>query len=139
MTAMDEQRYRTVFAQFLNGYWGAFHELLEAESVTPARLAGSLFDHVVEQHRQFAETCPPELMTPVETLGRLWQGIRDHRVIVPDDPVTPQQVREALGQFQAIYDGLFALGRGFPGPRAEVLSDARHAHPRAPLRADAAP
>jgi hypothetical protein len=136
---MDEQRYRDVFAHFLNGYWGAFHELLEAESVTSTRLAGSLFNRVTEQHKQFADVCPPAAMAMVESLGRFWRYIADHRVIVPDEPLTHGQIREAMDQFQMIYDRLFALGRKFPAARSDVLACAQHSHPRAPLRADAAP
>jgi hypothetical protein len=136
---MDQDRYRTALATFLNGYWGAFHELLEAESVTRARLATSLFDRVVREHHAFAVICPPGVSPHVEALGRLWQRVGDHRVIVPDEPLNLEQVREALGHFRAIYDGLLDLGGAFPDIRTEVVSRARHAHPRAALRADAAP
>jgi len=136
---MNEERYRGVFGQFLNGYWGAFHELLEAESVMSTRLAGSLFNRVTEQHKQFAGVCPATVTSTVETLGRFWRRIGDHRVVVPDEPLTPQQVREAMEQFRTIYDRLFALGTRFATARTDVLAHARHSHPRAPLRADAAP
>jgi hypothetical protein len=136
---MNRDRYRMAFARFLNDYWGAFHELLEAESVTRARLATSVFDRVVHEHRAFAAICPAVMAPHVDSLGRLWQRLADHRLVVPDDPLNPGQIREALGHFRAIYDGLLNLGGSSPDIRTEVLSLARHAHPRAPLRADAAP
>jgi hypothetical protein len=135
---MNEQQFREVFTRFLNGYWGAFHELLEAESVNRDRLAGSLLANVIDQHRQFAAICPAETRMAVDGLGRLWREVNDHRVNVPDDPLTAEQVVRARSRFEAIYDRLFDLGRRFPAARAAVLQSAAHAVPGAPLRADAA-
>jgi hypothetical protein len=133
---MDDARYTQVFEQFLNGYWGAFHELLEAESVMPTRLAASLFDQVVDQHRRFARVSPPELDQHMDGLDTLWQQVSDHRRRIPDDPLTAAQLHEALDRFRSMYDRLLALGSS--AAAADVLAHARHAHPRAPLRADTA-
>ena len=135
---MDERRYERTFTQFLNDYWGAFHELLEAESVTPARLADSLFQRVLEEHTRFVPVCPEAASEAAETLGALWRQAADHRQIVPDDPLSADQVRRALEAFRTAYDQLYELGRRHPAVRARVLKQAVHSTPAKPLRPDAA-
>jgi hypothetical protein len=132
---MKEARYKQIFGQFLDEYWGAFHEVIEAESVNPERVAGSLFDQVVAQHERFVQVSPAAVMPDVEALGRLWRQVTNRRIIRADEPLTSAQVREALARFQAIYDTLLGMGASFPAARTEALAKARHAHPRAPLRA----
>jgi hypothetical protein len=70
---MDEATYRQLFEQFLHRYWGAFHEVLEAQSVTPSRLAGSLFSALRNEHDAFAESGTrggsAEPCTPLERSG----------------------------------------------------------------------
>lgn len=135
---MTEREFEDVFTRFLNGYWGAFHELLEAESVKPERLATSLVQKVVNEHAWFATVCPGEAKEAVEVLGQLWRQFGEHRERVPDDPLGATQVRQALSRFGAIYDALFTLGQPYSAVRARVVERATHATPRAPLRADAA-
>jgi hypothetical protein len=135
---MDERQFEAVFAQFLNGYWGAFHELIEAESVKPERLANSLLQAVVDQHAAFAASCPAFARQSVDALDRFWQQVLDHRVRVPDAPLTAEQLRLAHRELAAIYDVLMGLGRRFPEARGRVLARAVHGTPAAPLRADAA-
>ena len=65
---MTEATFKEVLAQFLNDYWGAFHEALEAQSVTPRRLASSLFDRLQAEHRAFAASYADG---PVEAIGGL--------------------------------------------------------------------
>ena len=50
---MTENVFKKVFTQFPQQLLGAFHEALEAQSVTPRRLAGSLFDALQAEHRAF--------------------------------------------------------------------------------------
>jgi len=135
---MDERRFQQTFTQFLNDYWGAFHELLEAESVTPARLADSLFQRVLDEHTKFVSVCPEPAKAATETLGALWRQVADHRQIVPDDPLSADQVRRALEAFRAAYDQLHELGRRYPAVRTRVLKHALHSTPKKPLRPDAA-
>lgn len=136
---MNTHLYEELFSQFLNGYWGAFHELLETESVKRDRLAYSLFRDVVEQHARFAAVCPPEAAAPLDVLGRLWHEVADHRVNVPDAPLTGEQVDRARRGFSALYDALLAVGQYYPAVRTRVIEGAVHATPRTPLRVDAAP
>jgi hypothetical protein len=135
---MDERQFEDVFRRFLDGYWGAFHELIEAESVRPDRLASFLFLRVVDQHARFAAVAPDPVKRNVDALGRLWRQVLDHRRIVPDGALTAEQVHQALGQFSTIYDRLCALGRHHATVRDSIEKRAAHATPRAPLRADAA-
>ncbi len=134
---MNSKKYRQTLTQFLNNYWGAFHEVLEAQSVMPSRLSGSLFRDLVEEHRRFARTFPGVARSSVDDLERLWTRIEEHRTVVPDAPLSPEQIRWAREQFEEIYETLLALGEPFEGLRAEVLAMARHGDPRKPLRADA--
>ena len=71
---MNERRYRSLFEQFLNDYWGAFHEVLEAQSVNPQKLAASLFDALVGAHARFAAIAD-SLGPDVDRLERLWATI----------------------------------------------------------------
>ncbi|HEY7443147.1 MAG TPA: hypothetical protein VH701_12060 [Vicinamibacterales bacterium] len=134
---MNSKRYRQTLTQFLNNYWGAFHEVLEAQSVMPSRLSGSLFGDLVEEHQRFAASFRSVARPQVDSLERLWKQVEDHRTIAPDAPVSPEQIHEARGYFEGIYDALYALGEPFEGLRADVLAAARHGSPREPLRADA--
>lgn len=135
---MKEQQFESVFRQFLDSYWGVFHELLEAESVRPDRLASSLFLHVVDQHARFAAVCPDEVRTHVDVLGDLWRQVLEHRRVVPDAALAPEQVQQAMGEFRTIYDVLYALGRRHRAARNRLIAEAAHATPRAPLRVDVA-
>lgn len=138
--AMTDRGFRALFGQFLNGYWGAFHEVVEAQSVKPERLATSLVENLIEQHHQFVFAgLPSAVKERLDALGRLWQQVQEHREFVPDAPLSAEQVHGALREFQAMYDVLVLLGKDFPATRADVLAHAVHADPRAPLRADAAP
>jgi hypothetical protein len=134
---MKPKRYQQTLTQFLNNYWGAFHEVLEAQSVMPSRLSGSLFADLLEEHRRFEKTCRGVALPSVADLERLWRRVEDHRTIVPDAPLSPEQILEARGYFEEIYDALFGLGQPFEDLRAGVLAAARHGSPRERLRADA--
>ena len=134
---MNSKKYRESLKQFLNNYWGAFHEVLEAQSVMPSRLSGSLFADLLEEHRRFARTFPGVARSSVDELERLWTRVEEHRTIVPDAPLSPEQILWAREHFEEIYDALFALGDPFELLRAEVLAMARHGSPKEPLRADA--
>jgi hypothetical protein len=135
---VDETQYGTTFELFLNGYWGAFHEVLEAQSVMPDRLSGSLLNDLVEAHRRFASASHGKAQSAVEALGRLWSQVEERRTYVPDRPLTPEQIARAREQFVEIHDELFLLGKAFPAVRADVLARALHGSPRDPLRVDAA-
>jgi hypothetical protein len=134
---MNERTYRRVFAQFLNDYWGAFHEVLEAQSVNPRMLAGSLFDAMILAHRRFAAV-GDGFGPPVERLDRLWQAVAEHRDATPDAPLTAREVAHAREQFEAIYDGLAARGTLYPLAAKKVHDGAVHGTPRTPLRPDSA-
>ena len=134
---MTETRYANVFTQFLNEYWGAFHEVLEAQSVNPHHLAPPLFDALAAAHRRFAGRggfCRPA----VDVLGALWNVVAERRRTNPDAPLSAREIQYARAQFEAIHDALMARGKLFPMAAADALGQARHANPRAPLRADAA-
>jgi hypothetical protein len=135
---MTSPQFESLFRQFLEDYWGVFHELLEAESVKPDRVASSRFLPVVDQHARFAAVSPDQIRPHVDALGRLWRQVLDHRRIVPDAPLTAEQVHLAMGEFSAIYDKLCVLGQRHRLVRDSVVRQAPHATPRAPLRADAA-
>ena len=134
----DSARFEEIFTQFLNGYWGAFHELLEAESIRPDRLAAYLFDDVMNEHRRFAAVCPADAQAAVSALDRLWQQVSDHRRGFPDGPLTKRQIREALGEFRTIHGVLVAIGRRVPAVRDRVLALAPHGTPAGPLHVDVA-
>jgi len=107
---MNAQRYRNTLTQFLNDYWGAFHEVLEAQSVMPSRVSGPLFADLLEEHRCFAANSLGVAQSAVENLERVWKRVEDHRTFAPDAPLSPEQILEARDYFEEIYDALFALG-----------------------------
>jgi hypothetical protein len=134
---MNERKYRRLFEQFLNDYWGAFHEVLEAQSVNPRMVAGSLFDALLHAHTRFAVVADglgPEL----ERLERLWSQIADRRAETPGAPLTAREVAHARVQFEALYDGFVARGTLYPLASRKAHAAAVHGTPRMPLRADAA-
>ena len=134
---MDEKTYRTLFAQFLNEYWGAFHEALEAQTVNPRMLADSLFDAVVAAHQRFA-AARGGVDPAVETLGRLWAHVAERRNVTFEAPLSAREVEHARTQFETIYDTLVIHGKAYPKAGTDVVSHAVHGTPRSPLRADAA-
>lgn len=135
---MTERAFREVFAQFLNGYWGAFHEALEAQSVTPRRLAGSLFDALQREHRTFEGLYTGPAKNALEGLGGVWHELTARRYQWPDPPLTHAEVTQALHLFEELYDSLIQQGESFPVVRKEILQQAVHGTPKDPLRADAA-
>jgi hypothetical protein len=134
---MDEKTYRTLLAQFLNEYWGAFHEVLEAQSVNPRMLADPLFDALVAAHHRFA-AARGGVDPVVERLGRLWKHVADRRTVTLEAPLSAREVEHARTQFETIFDTLLAQGKPFPKASRDVTSHAVHGTPRTPLRADAA-
>ena len=134
---MNERRYRRLFEQFLNDYWGAFHEVLEAQSVNPQKLAASLFDALVDAHARFAAIADG-LGPDVDRLERLWAAILDRRAETPDAPLTAREIAHARIQFEALYDGFAARGALYPLASRKVHAAAIHGTPRTRLRADAA-
>lgn len=134
---MDEGTYRRVFTQFLNDYWGAFHEVLEAQSVNPRMLADPLFDALVDAHRCFA-AARDGVDPAVGSLGRLWLHVVERRKVTFEASLSAHEVAHARKQFETIYDTLAAYGRAYPHVGTDVLSHAMHGTPRTPLRADAA-
>ena len=134
---MNERTYRRVFAQFLNDYWGAFHEVLEAQSVNPRMLAGSLYDDMIAAHRRFA-AAGAGFGSPVDRLDRLWRHVTERRAATTDAPLSARDVAHARAQFEAIYDGFAARGTLYPLAAKKVLDGAVHGTPRTPLRPDAA-
>ena len=51
---MNEQKYRELFTQFLNDYWGHPTKCSRPHSVNPQMLADSLFEELVADHERFA-------------------------------------------------------------------------------------
>jgi hypothetical protein len=136
---MKERTYRQLFTQFLNDYWGAFHEVLEAQSVNPRLLAGSLFDKLVAEHRRLAALdAGVKAHMGMERLERLWAHVVERRTDTPDAPLSAKEIAHARTQFEEIYDDLVARGAPFGHVGTEVLSHALHGHPRGPSRVDAA-
>jgi hypothetical protein len=135
---MDQDEYRKMFTEFLNGYWGAFHEVLEAQSVNPRILADPLFNGLVDAHERFAalrDGADPA----VERLGRLWRHVTQRRTVTFEAPLSAREVAQARKEFMTIYDTLVAFGKAYPqSTTSEVVSHATHGTPRTPLRADAA-
>jgi hypothetical protein len=134
---MTETDFKNVFTQFLGRYWGAFHEVLEAQSVTPRRLAKSLFETLRAEHRAFADVYTGPDKTALEELGRIWHDVGVRAYASPDPALTREQVARAHGLFDAIYDGLAREGDTFPAARRQILKAAPHGSPKQPLRADA--
>jgi hypothetical protein len=134
---MTETRYRRLFAEFLNDYWGAFHEVLEAQSVNPHHLAPPLFDALTAAHERFTANAGTASLALAQ-LGQVWTAVAERRLATADAPLTGREIRHARLQFEAIYDHFAARGALYPRAAAVALASAAHAHPRAPLRADAA-
>jgi hypothetical protein len=135
--AMDESTYRRLFTQFLNEYWGAFHEVLEAQSVNPRMLADPIFDALVAAHRQFAAACDG-VDPAVERLEHLWKHVADRRTVTVEAPLSAHEVKHARTQFETIFDALLAHGKPYPRVGTDVVSHAAHGTPRTRLRGDAA-
>lgn len=135
---MTENAFKKVFAQFLHNYWGAFHEALEAQSVTRRRLAGSLFEALVTEHRTFAAMYSGPADSAVEGLGGIWREITARRYQFADPALTQDDVAKARRLFEEIHDSLVREGRRFAAARDEILKQAPHGTPKEPLRADAA-
>jgi hypothetical protein len=133
---MNQRTYRRVFQQFLNEYWGAFHEVLEAQSVNPKLLAGSLFDDLAEAHRRFAAAAPG-IGSDLDRLGRLWEMVATKRQGTPDAPLSAREIDCARAIFESIYDGFVARGELYSLASAEVHAAALHGTPRTRLRPDA--
>jgi len=106
---------RQVLAESLNNYWEAFHDVLEAQSVNPTMLAGSLFNELVEHHRQFARSYRGDA-EPLEALGRLWTHVAARREDTGDVPLTAREIAHARAQFERIDEAL--------QPRVRLQADA---------------
>ena len=135
---MDKETYRQVLTQFLDNYWGAFHEVLEAQSVNPQMLAAPLFEALAAEHERFTAPSDGAVDPALQSLGRLWRHVAERREVTLEAPLSAREVAHARAQFERIYDALAARGMVYPHVKSEVLSHALHGHPRAPLRADAA-
>jgi hypothetical protein len=135
---MDQNTYQKMFTEFLNSYWGTFHEVLEAQSVNPRILADPLFNGLVDAHERFAAV-RDGVDPAVERLGRLWRHVADRRHVTFEAPLSAREVAQARNEFKTIYDTLVAFGKAYPeSTTREVVSQALHGTPRTPLRADAA-
>jgi hypothetical protein len=134
---MDETTYRTLLTQFLNDYWGAFHEVLEAQSVHPRFLAASLYDDVVAAHERFA-AARNGLDPAVDRLGHLWNDVSGRRVRSVDAALSAREIEHARAQFGLIFDALLAQGKPYEKAVLEICAQAAHGTPRTPLRVDAA-
>ena len=135
---MTESVFKKVFTQFLDKYWGAFHEALEAQSVTPRRLAGSLFDALQAEHRAFAGMYVGPAKSAVDGLGHIWRDVQARRYQWPDPSLTQAEVSKARQLFEEIYSSLLHQGQKYPAARKDILKHAPHGSPKEPLRADAA-
>lgn len=135
---MNEAMYRRVFRQFLYDYWGAFHEALEAQSVTPARLAGSLFTALRDQHQAFHAIDDGLARPDIDALGEIWRALEAERYIWPDPPLKHDDVVKAQEHFKRIFETLLQQGGKFGTARAEILAQSPHGTPKDPLRVDAA-
>ncbi len=135
---MTERTFRNVLTQFLNNYWGAFHEALEAQSVTQGRLAGSLFRALQSEHRAFEAVYVGPAKSALDGLGHIWHSLEARRYQWPDPALTHDEVTKALQLFGELYDSLVRQGHRFSAVREAILNQARHGTPKEPLRADAA-
>jgi hypothetical protein len=135
---MTESAFKQVFARFLNGYWGAFHEALEAQSVTPRRLARSLFGALQAEHRSFEAMHVGSAKNAVAELGGIWHDVEARRYQWPDAALTQEEITRALRSFEEIYDRLASQGQRFPAALKDILEHAPHGNPRERLRADTA-
>lgn len=135
---MTESAFKRVFARLLNKYWGAFHEALEAQSVTPQRLAGSLFEALQAEHRAFEGMYVGPAKSALDGLGHIWHDVQARRYRWPDTALTHDEATRALQLFEEIYNSLLHQGQRFAAARKEILQHAPHGTPKEPLRADAA-
>jgi hypothetical protein len=135
---MTESTFRKIFHQFLYNYWGAFHEALEAQSVTQKRLAGALFEALQEEHRAFEAIYAGPAKGALAGLRQIWQDAEARRYRWPDPPLTHEEVTRALQFFEEIHGSLIKEGQEFPAARRDILQHAPHGTPKEPLRADAA-
>ncbi len=135
---MTEGVFKKLFARFLNNYWGAFHEALEAQSVTPRRLAGSLFDALQAEHGAFKGMYDGPANPAIDGLGHIWLDLEARRYQWPDPPLTHDEVTKARQLFEEIYSSLVHEGQGYPAARKDILMRTLHGTPKEPLRADAA-
>ena len=135
---MTQTTFRKVFSQFLVNYWGAFHEVLEAQSVTPDRLAGSLFNALQAEHRAFDALYVGSEKSALVGLGHIWSDVEARRYRRPDPALTHDEIVKALQLFREIYDSLFHQGEKYLAARTSILEGAPHGTPRERLRADAA-
>jgi hypothetical protein len=132
---MIEQTYRTLLGEFLHVYWPAFHEAVEAQSVTPSRLAGSLFDGLVAAHKTFETAYDGRGRVALGELGAIWTGLRARRVVQPDPAFHADEIGRAHAQFRELYRALLAEGADYPEVTKRALQEARHGTPLEPLRA----
>jgi hypothetical protein len=134
---IDETTYRALLSQFLNDYWGAFHEALEAQSVNPRMLADSLFDALVAAHERCV-AARHGVDEALERLGRLWNHVAERRTVTVEAPLSAREVEYARAQFETMYDTLITQGTRYHKAAVDVVSRAIHGTPRMRLRADAA-
>jgi hypothetical protein len=132
---MTEATYRKLLGEFLNVYWPAFHEAVEAQSVTPSRLAGSLFDGLVAAHKAFEAACDGRARAAVGELGQIWNGLRARRVVQPDPAFHAGEIGQAREHFRELYLALLAEGADYPEVTRRALQEGRHGTPLEPLRA----
>ena len=135
---MTREVFKKLFGQFVDHYWGAFHEVLEAQSVTPRRVAESLFKTLQAEHRAFADMYVGPVKSAVDGLGDIWHDLEARRYQFPDPALTHDEVTKALKLFQEIYDGLLQQGRKFSATQRDILKHAPHGTPTERLRVDAA-
>jgi hypothetical protein len=135
---MSDAAFKNAFRHFLYDYWGAFHEVLEAQSITPQRLAESLFDDLLIAHHAFEREYTGAARDAVHELRALWAEVDCRRVEKGDVPLTHEEVVRARQLFQDIYDDLLSQGQQNPAATTEILKFAPHSTPAQPLRADAA-
>ena len=134
---MTEGAFKKVFTQFLNKYWGAFHETLEAQSVTPQRLAGPLFEALQAEHRAFEGMYVGPAKSALDGLGHIWRDLQTRRYEWPDPSLTHAEVSKALQLFEEIYSSLLHQGQKYPAALKDILKQAPHGTPKEPLRGDA--
>ena len=135
---MTEKTFNVLFNQFLNGYWGAFHEALEAQSVTSGRLAASLFHAVQAEHNGFEGVYPGPARAALAELGAIWRENQARRYEFPDAALTHDQIARARQLFEDIFDSLVHEGEKYAATCEKILGRASHGTPRDALKADAA-
>jgi hypothetical protein len=135
---MTEMKFRKVFSQFLDNYWGAYHEALEAQSVTPQRLAESLFRALHAEHLAFENIYVGSARRALDELGRLWQEVEHGRIEFLDAALTHAQIVKAQSLFKKVYRSLVHEGQQFGAARTDILKHALHGTPNGLLRADSA-